>query len=131
MGDAHIEHVNITVSDVDATANMLCELFGWHVRWDGPSIHGGRTAHVGSDGQYLAVYSMGGRTSDDADTSYTRRGGLNHIGIQVDDLDAAETRIRGAGFETYNHGDYEPGRRFYFRDGDGIEYEIVSYAATS
>lgn len=33
-----------------------------------------------------------------------------------------------AGFTPFNHGDYEPGRRFYFLDGDGIEYEIVSYA---
>ena len=24
--------------------------------------------------------------------------------------------------------DYEPGRRFYFFDPDGIEYEVVSYS---
>ncbi|MEM7190453.1 MAG: VOC family protein, partial [Pseudomonadota bacterium] len=24
--------------------------------------------------------------------------------------------------------DYEPGRRFYFADHDGIEFEVVSYA---
>ena len=32
-----------------------------------------------------------------------------------------------AGLVPFNHGDYEPGRRFYFMDPDGIEYEIVSY----
>ena len=31
------------------------------------------------------------------------------------------------GLETFNHGDYEPGRRFYFFDWDGIEFEVVSY----
>ena len=27
----------------------------------------------------------------------------------------------------FNHGDYDPGRRFYFLDPDGIEYEVISY----
>ena len=38
-----------------------------------------------------------------------------------------ETAIKAHGFETGNHGDYEPGRRFYFHDADGIEYEVVQY----
>ena len=53
--------------------------------------------------------------------------GLNHIGVTVEDLDKAETRIKAAGYATYSHGDYEPGRRFYFDDQDGVEYEVVSY----
>ena len=44
------------------------------------------------------------------------------------DLDAIEARVRNAGLEPCNHGDYEAGRRFYFDDPDGIEYEVVSYA---
>ena len=32
-----------------------------------------------------------------------------------------------AGLKPFNHGDYDPGRRFYFLDPDGIEYEIISY----
>jgi hypothetical protein len=27
----------------------------------------------------------------------------------------------------FSHDDYDPGRRFYFLDPDGIEYEVVSY----
>ena len=45
----------------------------------------------------------------------------------VDDLDATEARILAAGIETFSHADYEPGRRFYFNDADGIEFEVVSY----
>ena len=52
---------------------------------------------------------------------------LNHIGVVVDNLDEAEQRVLGAGFETHNHADYEPGRRFYFNDHDGIEFEVVHY----
>jgi glyoxylase I family protein len=28
---------------------------------------------------------------------------------------------------THNHDDYEPGRRFYYNDEDGIEFEVVNY----
>jgi hypothetical protein len=34
-----------------------------------------------------------------------------------------------AGLTPFAHGDYEPGRRFYFFDPNGIEFEVVSYAA--
>jgi len=54
-------------------------------------------------------------------------GGLNHIGVVVEDLDAVEAKVLAAGLKTTNHGDYEPGRRFYFHDHDGIEFEVVSY----
>ena len=53
---------------------------------------------------------------------------LNHVGIQVEDLDAVEERVIAAGLVPFSHGDYDPGRRFYFMDWDGIEFEIVSYA---
>jgi glyoxylase I family protein len=36
-----------------------------------------------------------------------------------------------AGLTPFSHGDYDPGRRFYFLDPDGIEYEVVSYASGS
>jgi hypothetical protein len=46
----------------------------------------------------------------------------------VNDLDAVETRVKARGYEPVNHADYEPGRRFYFREENGIEIEVVSYA---
>ena len=50
------------------------------------------------------------------------------IDCNVDDLDAAEAVVKAAGLEPFNHADYEPGRRFYFFDWDGIEFEMVSYS---
>ena len=127
MDEATLEHVNVTVSDPVKTAGMLCDLFGWHIRWQGKAIHGGTSVHVGSNDTYIAVYS-GGSQSDPAAESYTTRGGLNHIGIVVADLDSAEARVIEAGYKPHSHADYEPGRRFYFHDNDGIEFEVVSYA---
>jgi glyoxylase I family protein len=47
--------------------------------------------------------------------------------VQVDDLDAVEAKVAAAGLKPFGHDDYDPGRRFYFLDPDGIEYEVVSY----
>lgn len=128
---AQLEHVNITVSDPKRTAQMLIDLFGWHIRWEGSAMAGaGYTVHVGTDDNYVAVYS--GAQPDQIvpkrDASYMTRGGLNHIGVVVDDLDAVEAKIIAMELEPKSHADYEPGRRFYFDDPDGVEIEVISYA---
>ena len=124
MPTGFIEHVNITVSQPERSARLLEELFGWHVRWQGPARDGGRVIHVGDDANYLAVYNQPGK---DEDRGWTKGVPLNHVGIQVADLDAVEQRVLAAGLIPFAHGDHEPGRRFYFMDWDGIEFEIVSY----
>ncbi|MGJ8628826.1 MAG: VOC family protein [Sulfitobacter sp.] len=123
---ATLEHVNYTVSDPAATAAWMQKLFGWHIRWEGDAMAGGHTKHVGTDSHYVAIYSPGKATIA-KHSSYEVSGGLNHIAVVVNDLDAAEAAITAHGFKTGNHADYEPGRRFYFHDDDGIEYEVVQY----
>jgi catechol 2,3-dioxygenase-like lactoylglutathione lyase family enzyme len=126
MTGSTLEHVNFTVADAPATAKWLCDVFGWKIRWQGPSINDGRSIHVGSDDDYLALYTpkstrpRGGNERDGI-------GNLNHVGIVVDDLDAVEAKVKALGYPTHSHADYEPGRRFYFDDENGIEFEVVSY----
>ena len=125
MPEPRIEHVNVTVSDPDRAARLMAALFGWHVRWQGPARSGGRTIHVGSDDHYIALYSGLGvaYTADD----FAKGQPLNHIGVEVDDLAAIEAKVLAAGLRPFGHDTYDPGRRFYFLDPDGIEYEVVSY----
>jgi len=125
MPEPRIEHVNVTVSDPDRAARLMAALFGWHVRWQGPARSGGRTIHVGSDDHYIALYSGLGvaYTADD----FAKGRPLNHIGVEVDDLAAIEAKVLAAGLRPFGHDTYDPGRRFYFLDPDGIEYEVVSY----
>lgn len=128
---AELEHVNITVSDPKKTAAVLSDLFGWHIRWEGQAMAGlGYTVHVGTDDSYIAVYSGSdpAQTVPKADASYQMRGGLNHIGVVVDDLDATEAKVKALGLVPHSHADYEPGQRFYFHDADGVEIEVISYA---
>jgi catechol 2,3-dioxygenase-like lactoylglutathione lyase family enzyme len=122
MAQGHIEHVNLTVTDIERSAALFESLLGWRQRWRGPAINGGETIHVGEDDTYLALYT------DRRDHAGEAKGRpLNHVGLLVNDLDVAERIVLEHGLETFNHGDYEPGRRFYFFDWDGIEFEVVSY----
>ena len=127
MRVGRLEHVNITVSDPEKTAAMLGEFFGWKVRWKGPSMMGGLSVHVGEEDTYLAVYSR--EPGKPLGKAFTKGAPMNHIGVLVDDLDAVEGRVKAAGLEPFGHDDYDPGRRFYFFDDNGIEFEVVSYAS--
>ncbi|MEM0946352.1 MAG: VOC family protein [Pseudomonadota bacterium] len=123
---ARLEHVNVTVSDPHATAAWLGRVFGWTIRWEGDAKDSGYTCHVGEEDTYVALYAVG-KPKTSEENNYTTTGGLNHWAVVVDDLDATEDRVKAEGFTPHAHGNYEPGRRFYFDDHDGIEIEVVSY----
>lgn len=120
---ARLEHVNISTTDCDRLADFLARLTGWTRRWEGPAMNNGRTIHLGDAQAYLAIYS-----NPQTATGFAKGAPLNHIGIAVTDLDAAETLVKEAGLVPFNQGQYDPGpRSFYFKDWDGIEFEIVAY----
>lgn len=142
MQAASLEHANITVTNPDAIADALCQLFNWHIRWRGPAKDDGYTVHVGSDTAYLALYKpkqfssnhynqngLASNSSAENTFDHTTVAHVNHLGIVVDNLDEVEKKVFALGFNTYNHGDYEPGRRFYFMLGEGLEAEVVSYTS--
>lgn len=120
-----IEHVNLTVSDNRRTAELFIALFGWHIRWEGPSQFGGHTIHVGDQHFYLALYTQPGDCG--CPKGFAKGEPLNHVGLVVDDLLAVKAKVETAGLEPFAHERYDPGERFYFFDWDGIEYEIISY----
>jgi len=124
---ATLEHLNLTVPDIQLTAQLLCSLFDWHVRWQGDSIYNGYSMHVGDASSYLALYTPQS-APDEAVDSYNVSLGLNHVSVTVDELDAVEQRVLAEGLETHSHADYEPGRRFYFKMPNGLEVEVVSYS---
>lgn len=120
----HLEHVNLTVRDVERTAAFYSDLLGFHVRWKGDLDSGRPAVHVGDDRCYLALFQA--TAEADVTQDYTVPG-INHFGFVVDDLDAAQARLRELGIEPTAIADYDPGRRLYFIDPDGIEVELVQY----
>lgn len=121
---SYVEHVNVTVNDLDKTLHFLTTaLPDFRVR------HRQEEAdrvwlHVGNDSSYIAMssYGKGARDGDH---------GLNHIGLVVDDVEGVQKRLLDAGYPR-GFGDGEVlehpfRRRLYFLDNDGNEYEFVEY----
>lgn len=125
---ARVEHVNLTVSDTGATARMLMDVFGWHVRWEEDHPRGGHVIHVGEADSYIALYQTG--LTPGAPLRHRKAAPLNHVGVQVANLAEARARVETAGLEPFSFSHYDPGPdSFYFFDRDGIEWEVVSYRA--
>jgi catechol 2,3-dioxygenase-like lactoylglutathione lyase family enzyme len=119
-----LEHVNLTVTDLDRSIAFYCDLLGLEVRWKGP-IDGERLgAHVGDEQSYLALFQAA--AEGDVGRDYTVPG-VNHFGFVVDDLDDARARLDRLGVTLHREDDYDPGRRIYFLDPDGHEVELVEY----
>ena len=129
---ATLEHINLTVSDPDKAAALLVKLFGWQVRWSGESMDNGYTVHVGQEnvgGSYLSLYTPEEIANNPA-RGHRIKANLNHIGVIVTDLAKTETRVLAQGLKTFNHAEYDPGKRFYFLTDDGIEIEVISYGTS-
>ncbi len=119
-----LEHVNLTVADVDRSVAFYGELLGMTLRWRGHTADGREAAHVGDDDSYLAFFAA--KQTARAINDYLVVG-LNHFGFVVDSLATAKERLVALGIEPHSEQDYEPGRRLYFFDPDGIEVELVEY----
>lgn len=119
-----LEHVNLTVSDLDRSIAFYCDLLDLQVRWKGPIDAVRLGAHVGDDRCYLALFQATAAGSVGRD--YLRPG-LNHFGFVVDDLASTRARLAALGVAVHREDDYVPGRRIYFFDPDGHEMELVQY----
>ena len=119
-----LEHVNLTVTDLDRSIAFYCDLLDLHVRWKGPIDDDRLGAHVGDDSFYLALFQA---TAPGEVIHDYLRPGVNHFGFVVADVEAARERLTELGRTVHLEADYDPGHRIYFFDPDGYEVELVEY----
>ncbi len=124
-----LEHVNLTVADIERSIAFYRDVLGLRVRWRGTSSDGQRAAHVGDERCYLAFFEAEAGAAP-AESDYDQVG-FNHFGFVVDDLDEVRRRLQKLGVTPHFEANYEPGARLYFMDPDGIEVEVVQYASPS
>ena len=122
-----LEHANLSVRDLDAAVRFVTAAFpAFHVRREG--FHNGRRwLHVGTDDTYLALNEATAVPAE-AWEPYSGKPGLNHLGYEVDDVEALRARLVAAGFEESTVPNSHPHRRrVYFYDADGNDWEFVEY----
>ena len=119
-----LEHVNLTVSDLDRSEAFYRDVLGLRVRWRGLTSDGRRAVHIGDDDMYLALFQA--EASGTLEPEYEKVG-FNHLGFVVRDLDEVRSRLAAQGITPHLEADYDPGVRLYFYDPDGVEVELVTY----
>lgn len=124
-----LEHANLSVIDAEAMTKFIVTAFPeFRVRGEGSDTQGRHWRHVGNDEFYIALQSV---ETDAQRQPYGNVTGLNHLGWEVDDLEALESRMNDAGFATNMTADDHPARnRRYFYDPEGNDWEFVSYSSS-
>lgn len=83
-----LEHANLCVHDIDAVIRFLMTAFpDFTIRKDTTDTDGSRWVHVGNDETYIALDQAKAQELKRG-TPYKGRPGLNHLGYEVDDLEA-------------------------------------------
>jgi len=120
-----IEHVNLSVADLERSIDFYCRLFDFRVRWRQADPDEQPAAHVGNDETYIAMFEAA--KPGEAPSDYDQVG-LNHFGLIVEDLEPYRRRLAELGVTPHHEPDYDPGPRLYFFDPDHIEVELVQAA---
>ena len=110
------DHINLNVSNLSESLNFYQAVFGMNIKEEG--LSGARPyAIIGSGNVNLALYENHEELSS---------GGLNHIGIHINDFENSFELLKKNGVEM-DYDDiieYDNSRSIYVRDPDGYGLEL-------
>jgi catechol 2,3-dioxygenase-like lactoylglutathione lyase family enzyme len=88
-----LDHVHIFSSNLSATVEFFCVMFGATVVWDDEAA-GVRNVRLALGNAFLQIYDQPPKTP--------RGGAVHHLGIETDDLAALVSRMEAHGFRFRN-----------------------------
>lgn len=121
----YLEHVNITVNDLQETIKFFQTAFP-HFKIRGGGNETREWVHLGDDDTYIAINQA---LQNDLNTpnSYDRIG-INHLGFVVQDVEEIAKNLLSNGYKRDYPKQVEQFRiRDYFADTEGNQYEFVQY----
>lgn len=122
-----MEHANLHVRHFDDAVRFLQTAFPDFVVRSESVRDGLRWMHIGTDDTYIALNETNAEDSGIKEP-YDSKPGVNHLGYEVDDVDALQGRLAAAGFTDSTYPNSHPHRkRVYFHDADGNDWEFVQY----
>ena len=119
-----LDHVNISVRDLDVSAGFYAALFGLELKEQGDNGVT-RWCIIGApDRFYLCLAEQRGSEGFKPEGTH-----INHVGFVVDDIDETVRRIHGLGLRLEANDatvDWPRSRSAYVKDPDGILIEITN-----
>jgi catechol 2,3-dioxygenase-like lactoylglutathione lyase family enzyme len=122
-----IDHVNLQVTDLDASIDFYRRVFGFNVLEDGRRTPPGGWAIVGLPG---TVYLALGTTKDSSPAQGKR---IAHFGLVIEDALSALDQLKKEGVHVVPRGPggspilpYPRSQSVYIRDPDGHEIELTT-----
>lgn|SRR5262249_41302383 len=115
-----MDHVNISVRDLDVSAGFYAGLLGLELKEQGDD---GRWCILGArDRFYVCLCEVGGGNFKPEGIH------INHVGFVVDDIDETVRRLRGLGLwpESVKIIEWPRSRSAYVRDPNGILIEFTN-----
>lgn len=121
----YIEHVNITVNDLQESIRFFQTVFP-HFKVRGGGSEFREWVHLGDDNTYIAINKAQNNTSNVV-KNYDGPG-INHLGFVVEDVEEIAKKLLDSGYRrSYPKQDEQFRKRDYFADTDGNEFEFVQY----
>ena len=126
-----IEHLNITVPDIDEAIKFIQIVApDFEVRMDETPPSSYRWVHIGNDEYYFALQESHIDSKPKQRRTPYKNYGVNHVALVVDDLTKIETVLVEAGYKRSIDTPTEKYRkRLYFFDHSGFEWELVEYSS--
>lgn len=119
----HIDHLNMTVKSIDATADWYGRVFGFKVVEEGLS-RGMRWAIIRGGDAMLCIYETPDFRNED---NYDRKvHGVSHFGLRITDRKAWEETVKREHVKfTYPQTRYPHSDSWYVEDPSGYEIEVA------
>jgi len=123
-----LDHLNLSVRDLDESVEWYARVFGFELAERGLSAAGVPFAVLRSDEALLCVYHRPGRESLDG-AELERRGlhGFNHFALRIEDREAWEEIVEREGLELLYGGlvEWPHSLAWYVTDPTGYEIEVA------
>ena len=118
-----IDHVALSVRDVERAAQWYIDVLGFEQRF--PGMWGGIPTFIGRGNTALALFPARSSTQSEPGSG---RIALLHLAFRADRKNflAAQEELRRRGIK-FEFQDHEISHSIYFRDPDGHELEITTY----
>lgn len=124
----HLDHLNMSVGDLDESEDWYGRVFGFRRVEAGLSQSGIPFRVLRAGEAMLCIYQHPERESLDNEALQTRKlHGLNHFALRITDRDAWEDVVAREGLEIHYGGevDWPHSSAWYVTDPTGYEIEVV------